>query len=76
VETRYRLDCGRIYGPEGFTGFYIDKQHRIIGRRGYTRHWVYETHIYAAGKGNTGFSFIENRIHGPTDEPPWEAPVQ
>jgi hypothetical protein len=75
MQTDYWINAGRIYGPAGFTGYVIDNGHRIIGRRGYTRHWIYQHTIYASGTGNTGFQVHENRIHGPLAQPPWERPT-
>jgi hypothetical protein len=72
MEMGYWITAGKIYGPVGFTGYFIDPTHRIIGRRGYTKHWIYQNHIYAAGIGNTGYHVEENRILGPEPEPPWE----
>jgi hypothetical protein len=75
MQTDYWISAGRIFGPGGFTGFYIDNGHKIIGRRGYTRHWIYQRTIYSKAEGNTGFRIEENRIHGPLPEPPWERPT-
>ena len=72
MQTEYWIYAGRIYGPLGFTGYIIDNGHRIVGRRGYTRHWVYRDSIYSSGDGNTGFRIRDNRICGPRPEPPWE----
>ncbi len=68
---KHWIEAGRIYGPAGFTGYVITNQHRIVGRRGDTRHWIYQSQIYARDVGNTGYRLEENKIHGPAPEPPW-----
>ncbi|HSG81119.1 MAG TPA: hypothetical protein VLC48_02630 [Gemmatimonadota bacterium] len=72
METGYWISAGRIYGPVGFTGYVIRSDHRIVGRRGYTRHWIYRDQIYSQNQGNTGYRVQESRILGPNPEPPWE----
>ena len=76
MDTGYWINGGKIYGPVGFTGFYIRPDHRITGRKGYTRHWIYQGQFYSQTSGNTWFRVVdENRIHGPEPEPPWVRPT-
>lgn len=75
MDTGYWIRGGKIYNPGGFTGYVINPDCRIMGARGYTRHWLFQGHFYSQQVGNTGFRVEDARIHGPTDEPPWEQPV-
>ncbi|NIR46363.1 MAG: hypothetical protein GWN99_18130 [Gemmatimonadetes bacterium] len=74
MDTGYWISDGKIYSPDGFTGYVINQDRRIVGARGYTRHWLFQGQIYSQKNGNTGFRVYDTRIHGPSGKPPWERP--
>jgi hypothetical protein len=72
MDTGYWIEKGSIHGPRGYTGYRLNRRKQIIGRQGYTRHWVYGDHIYSTMEGNTGYWIEKDRIFGPAPELPWE----
>ncbi len=70
--TGYYIKNQSIYGPNGYTGYRIDRRRQIIGRNGYTRHWIYRDCVYSSLEGNTGYSIDDGKINGPSSDLPWD----
>lgn len=68
--TGYYLSGQRIYGPRGYTDYWVSDHHLFYGRSGYIGFYISDGHFYGP-HGHSGYYVNEGYIYGPEDRLPW-----